>query len=196
MKRALLLFFLSAFSNQSQASAPFGIPMGTSVEQLKKMGAEYDKDNYWVLKKPPISNNSFDLYMIWTSKKSGVCKVVALGKTINTSEYGHKIRSSFNGLAKVLKNKYGPPAEKFDFLSYDSIWKKDRDFMMGLKLEDRHLTYIWKSTNKSPLPNNISMMLISAKALSSNKGYIRLGYEYKNFSNCTTEQEEKDSTGL
>ena len=46
--------------------------------------------------------------------------------------------------------------------------------MMGLLKEERHLASTWET----PLPNHINDIVIEAKALSQEKGYIILTYEF------------------
>lgn len=199
MKKLLILMAtleLSIAAAQT-TTAPFGIPMGTTVAQLKKMGAVPSTDSQiYVLTDPPIKNANFERYLIRAGQKSGVCKIVAIGKPINTSSDGSGLRSAFVSMNNVLNTKYGSATEKFDFLKSGSIWDEPKDFMMGLVVDERYYNNYWVADKGARLGNNISIMALEGNARTSTQGYITVGYEYKNLDSCTKEKASTDGNGL
>lgn len=171
--------------------------MGTTISQLSKMGAIYDDEaGLYVVRNPPVKNNSFDEILVLASPRVGVCKVVGLGKEMIVSGDGQALRSAFSNFNNILNTKYGVATSKFDYLKSSSIWNDSNDWMMGLRMKDRTLAHYWMRSKGAKLTNNIGALMLEAKALSSTKGYIVVGYEYTNYDKCNQEKEVRDGSGL
>jgi hypothetical protein len=61
-----------------------------------------------------------------------------------------------------------------DFLRAGSIWKEPEDWMMGLLKDERTLVAVWEKA----LPNRIHDVVLKAGALSREKGFHKLTYEF------------------
>lgn len=191
---SMLLFF--AFSYPSFAG-PFGLEMGMTLSQLKKISdVKPSKVSYiYLASKLPKGNNSFEEYSLFISPKTGLCKIRGIGKDIDTSVYGTAIISEFDKIDQLLSNKYGE-RKKFDYLKSESIWSKDNEWTMALKLEERVLAAFWKEAYASKLSDNIKNILLQANGINQNKGYIDISYEFDNFSICSGEFKHMEQDSL
>jgi hypothetical protein len=120
--------------------------------------------------------------MFVISPKQGLCKVGATGLTVDTGSGGSDLRMVFERIAGRLATKYGDPEHSFDFLQAGSIWREPNEWMMALKLKERVLANSWTGSDGV-------VILLQANALSSNKGWVSLSYEFPNFRACTKELE-------
>jgi len=130
----------------------------------------------------PNGHPDFDYFTLLITPGHGLCKINASTKTISTSAYGNEIRSKFEGFESSLSSKYGK-VQKFDRLRSGSIWKEPRDWMMGLRKKERTLASFWEG-EESPLPDKLGSISLEAVALNTENGFIKIGYEFKNSSEC------------
>jgi hypothetical protein len=169
---------------QSQ-DGPFGFHRGMTKEEVVRlvgagavMANRNDDDNDMLrLRSAPKPYESFEEYDLKFSP-TGLVKVFAVGKDIRTSSYGSEVRESFTQIQEALTQTYGKPSNTFDHLRYGSIWNEPRDWMMGLLKKERTLDYFWMT---GPYPNGITSIELEANALSSEKAYIVLSYEFEGF---------------
>ncbi|VTU29415.1 hypothetical protein H6CHR_03190 [Variovorax sp. PBL-H6] len=145
-----------------------------------------------------IANNlrsghpDFDDYRFLITPVSGLCRVQAWKSNISTSAYGDGLLSEFEAIQSAITLKYGA-GKKFDYLQHKSIWNEPRDFMMGLKAEERTLAVMWANPSAS---DGLEAISLKALAASPNTGMILLTYEFKNFEACAQEQKAKRSANL
>ncbi|UOH17168.1 hypothetical protein [Acinetobacter sp. NyZ410] len=193
MKRLLLIGVL-LFSGLANAEAPFGLKTGMSLTEVKRIAGDPIKisDNYYMFTKTPKPVAGLSSYGMLITPKSGLCKVVGVGKTLNTNVYGDAIKSEFLDLKNLLTAKYGKPTRDYDFLRAGSIWKEHNDWMMGLYKEERTLTAMW-GVNES---NGIEDLMLNAIADSGNTGYVTITYELSNINSCSKERKSRDASGL
>lgn len=172
-------------------AGPFGTEMGQTPEQftgLKKVDVPtpeagvYSKYLTEIMPKP---NPDFSLYSLIFGH-DGLAKVIAASKIFKNDRHGGAIIGKYEEIKNQLTKKYGVP-KSYDFLKEDSIWKNNKDFLMGIKTKDRILQAVWRNDN---LPDNIFSILLKVGALSSDTGVIYLSYEYKNFSSITEEMKK------
>lgn len=173
---------------------PFGLKMGMTIEELEKIGAVKTEDeSIYSVSKVPVPNPSFDGYGVKATKETGLCKILAFTPSTNTNSFGDGIKSVHEDLKESLTKKYGKPEKEFNFVKTGSIWREREDFMMGLLKGDRYLSAYWESSDSTTqsktsviLPNNIQSISLKGVATSSDKGYIALNYEFKNFHTCSS----------
>ena len=174
---------------------PFGLYMGMTQAQLSQLDRSLtpDKTNYgWFhVAVPRPSIRFFEDYAVAAPQGTGLCKIVAAGKTVETSVYGSELRDEFDAIVAGITTKYGQPDDKTDYLKEGSIWGEPQDWMMGLKLKERELRTVWRS--RSTLPNYIADISVTAAATSANRGFVILVYEFDNVDACYAELRAKSS---
>jgi hypothetical protein len=177
-----------AAQTKLQASdGPFGLSQGMTLEQSQKiMPLNKVGDFVYSTPKVPSTHNAFESYTLVITPQHGLCKIVAIGNTINDDAYGYSIREKFNALSDALSQKYGK-VEKFDKLITGSIWSKPRDWMMGLATNERSFVAYWIRGDKDvSFPSEIAAIELKANGIGSDSGYIVLGYELSNYHDCRT----------
>jgi hypothetical protein len=141
----------------------------------------------------PVPHPDFESYSLGFSRKSGLCKVVAIGKDIKSGQTGFELRSAFDALDKAITAKYGQ-GKKYDFTSerYDSpeFW------MMHLLQKNRTLAKVWSSSNGSTLSADLDSISLEARATDMSTGYLVVHYEFQNMSDCVTEGEAEKNKAL
>ena len=176
---------------------PFGLKMGLSVEAVKAIipslkENEGDRSLYSSFT-VPVPHPDFEYYMFVFSQKSGLCKVVAIGKNITTGDAGTDVKSAFDDIDKAISTKYGK-GEKYDFTSerYDSpeFW------MLHLLQKNRTLAKFWSTKNGSTLTNDLALISLQAQAENMSTGYLALNYEFQNMPGCSQEDEAEKSKAL
>lgn len=196
IKVLVIVGLLSSLANAQQTSAPFGIPMNAAKQQIVKLGGVFDdKNGNWRLTNPPIPNAGFESYLIKYSDKYGICQITAVGKDILSSEYGDAVKSQFSAMRKIVQNKYGSD-KNYDFLHAGSIWDEDKYWMRSLEQDERSLVSFWNKGANSKLPNDIGEIVLSANALSSTKGFLRLSYRSPNYEACADDVAKPSNDGL
>jgi hypothetical protein len=122
------------------------------------------------------------------SPERGLVKLLATGKTIQTNRYGTELKDSFTEIRDTIAKTYGPPQHAFDFLTSGSIWDEPRDWMMGVVKKERTLASYW---DQAPLPNHITLIGVEAVALSMERGYLSLIYEFEGFTEYARSKKAK-----
>jgi hypothetical protein len=192
MKKFLksLFVLLPLFQGCVCLAGPFGFEYGMSKQQVVgsvgKTAVEKDEGETLTLSTAPKPHSAFEKYMCVISPTKGLVKVVALGIDIQTSGTGSELSSSFGEIAAALTANYGEPEKKFDFLHAGSIWSEPQDWMMGLLKLDRTLEYFWSVDSASHA--HVEHLVLEAKAISSEKGYLVLSYEFEGFAQYAAEK--------
>jgi hypothetical protein len=190
-KVVLVLFFcIPAFAQTGRG--PFGFEAGMKRERIislvGKDAVKSENGDILTLKTAPKPHSGFEAYSLILSPKTGLVKIVAIGKTIRTNGYGTEIQSEFEDISKALSGTYGP-GQKMDFLRSGSIWKEPQEWMTGLRKKERFLACAWKED----LPNDLVIVGLDATALSDEAGYLDITYEFKGFHDYLTEKKEQEN---
>lgn len=198
MKKIIFTAAIFAALSLGAIAGPLGLTKGMTLEQLQKKGAlvEGTQTFTYTAKNLASGHPDFESYMFVVTPEHGLCKVVALGKTINTNVFGADVKSEYESLLNAITAKYGAPSSTFDTLLAGSIWRDPNDWMMGLFKKERNLTSYWTLSTIKNLPDSLQSIMISASGLSPNKGYIHLGYEFDNFDKCKKSIEAKTNANL
>lgn len=190
----ILLKLLLALSAWTTAIAgPFGLTMGTKVADLDV--SEKEGRISYMAKSVPSPNSRFESYGLFISDQHGLGKVVAIGNTIATSVYGEGIRSEFEALRGLLNKKYGE-GKLVDFLQGGSIWNEPKDWMMGLVKRERVLLAYWATKETMDLPDQIQNIGLEVRAISDEKAYVILTYEFKNWDAILEEGKRSEQESL
>jgi hypothetical protein len=157
-----------------------------AVRALVPLDSIGGKKGFFKAARVPKPHSAFESYTLAISPKQGLCKVVAIGVDIRTSVYGAELVSQFDAIEQMVTEKYGR-AQRHDFLRSGSIWNEPRDWMMGLLKKERALTTFWTREEIPALPPALGAIELEANALSSEKGYLILSFEFANFDVCSAE---------
>lgn len=182
------------------ADGPFGFAGGLSKDIIEKMIGEQitvsnESQNLYRVKHTPKSNSAFETFALVISPTVGLCQIRAIGKTITTNRFGHQLKSDFDELKSSLASIYGVP-KTLDMLMPGSIWKDPDDWMMGLYKKDRNLMAEWEGTAKAPLKNSLESVVIEARALGTDSGFVMLQYSFTNQPQCDAEEKSKAAGSL
>lgn len=181
-------------------NGPFGLEAGLTKELIEKMSGQSlilsdEVQSLYILTAPPKPNDAFEQYALVVSPTVGLCQIRAVGKTIETNNFGHQLKDRFASLQTSLSAVYGTPLV-LDTLMPGSIWKDSRDWMMGLNKKDRSLLAEWAGTPTAPLKNEIDKITMVARAQSSSQGYVMLQYSFKNHKTCVDEEDQRAASSL
>jgi outer membrane murein-binding lipoprotein Lpp len=175
----------SAISLVPASDGPFGLSMGIPEEAFGTTLTKVVTGKFFV-DSVPSPHEDFEQYVLEFGKNSGLCWIKAISKDIPTDSMGYFLKSKFNELEKVLSNKYGKGA-KTDLLLPGSIWNDPKDWMNGLAKNERYFITIWDSKDGLKLPNDISLLAITADAEDTKTGTIALEYTFTNGKACEAE---------
>lgn len=175
---------------QGLASA-FGFKAGMTKEQIVAILGDKAltkvKDDTYTFSTAPTPHSDFEDYLCFISPEKGLLKVVALSKDIETNSFGETLKDKFDQIRTGVSKAYGE-GKSFDFLQSGSIWNDPQDWMMGLLKKERNLMTYWK-LNASQ--DHITFVALEAVALSQDKGYISLGYEFEGWEQYVDKKKEK-----
>lgn len=176
---------------------PFGLKMGLSIEETKKVisGLSKTEQSEWIYRADsvPTPHPDFDFYSLKFSEKTGLCRISAIGKDVLSGDSGAEIKSDFNSLDESLSKKYGK-GKKYDFTS--SKYESPEYWMMYLLKKNRTLAKFWDKESGLNFLNNLSSISLHAKASDMSTGYLVLNYEFENISDCIVESKANNSKGL
>jgi hypothetical protein len=119
--------------------------------------------------------------------EKGLLKVVASSNNIDTNDFGEALKDKFEQIQAGLSKAYGP-GKSYDFLQAGSIWNEPQDWMMGLLKHERTLATYWELSARQ---DHVTTIALEAVALSREKGYISLGYEFEGFEQYMDKKKEK-----
>jgi len=184
---ALLGSILVSSAALAQSEAPFGIPMGTSIEKLQAMGAKYNsRGTYLILHPAADAHSKFDTYYIQASKNQGVCYMLGYTPDITSDNKGTQIKEQFASLMADVKSIYGT-SEDIDRLHQDSPYTKDTQWMLAALKNDQWLVSHWSKDRGSVLPDNITDVSLDIVIDSETQGAVSESVTYANYDACTAE---------
>lgn len=160
---------------------PFGLMKGMTEKALREvvtLGVVRGESGVFSTVRVPVSHPEFDSYRLMIGPKAGLCKIVAAGRNIETSVFGAEARSVYENIEAMVSEKYGSPTT-LDFLRAGSVWDEPQDWMMGLLRKDRIRRSLWEIRSGT--------ILLELGALSSAEAFVRLSYEFPNFTACAAE---------
>ena len=173
-------------------TGPFGFWYGMTKEQVialvGKEAINKAVDDKLQLTAAPKGHPAFETYSLIFSPTQGLLKIVAIGKDIQTNDFGDSVKTAFTDLRDVISKTYGPP-KSIDFVKRGSLWTDARDWMTGLLKEERSLAALWDNA-----PNHIRGVILEANALSTSKAYLRLSYEFEGWDEYADSKKAKAGT--
>lgn len=208
MKRfAVLLAILTLLLPAACFAGPFGFEYGMTKDQvIAAVGKDkvINTENYKVrnesyilrVASAPKPDDRFETYMLIISPEQGLLKIIATGKTIDTSEVGTELRVNFGAMRDSLSKKYGAPTKSYDFLQPDSHLDSQTAFTESLRLKQRILACNWdidaeKRKSVGPEADHIVGVILETKGLRRNAGWLELTYEFEGFSQFYEDMHKK-----
>lgn len=198
MKFRYIIFMYLFLLSSAVTAGPLGFSRGMSIEDIKKLGVfQPDTDPYWYAANSiNKGHDNFEKYLVLVTPAHGLCKVIGIGRDIDTNSFGDQLKSRYKELTSSLIQKYGRPSKEFDFLRRGSIWNDDHDFMMGLTKKDRTLSSFWFVSDGVNLPDNLTSISIKSGAISSSKGFLNITYEFDNVDRCLEAVKSRSNQNL
>ena len=179
------LQFVGLFALAVSANAgPLGLNMGQTVAQTKIVKA-LGSNNYSVSVPNPL--NSFENYLAKIGQKTGLCRLIAVGRTFENDAYGSNVSGEYGRLKELISSKYGASKE-FDFLQAGSIWNEPKDWSMAVMKDERSKSSFWDRSEGSNLPPDIEAINLKVLSANMNENYVVITYEFKNFEHCKQEE--------
>jgi hypothetical protein len=195
MRRRLCQAALVLFSGTALAG-PLGLDMGQPLAALSKsMQLKKDRGFVYTTRATPRPHADFESYQLMVTPEHGLCKIGAIGKTIQTDASGETLRHKFDELEAALSRMYGR-SDRIDQLDAGSVWQDDRDWMRSLRKEERSLTSFWLSSDSNKLPDRVVAVSLEAKAIDTHRGWIALNYEFANASSCLDVEKRQQGSSL
>ena len=147
-----------------------------NVEQCCSKG-----DNL-VLNTAPRPHPAFAVYKLYISPVDGLLKISALGEDIRTNSFGEAVRAEFSEMREAVISNYGQPSKDHNFIRAGSIWTEPQYWTMSLFKDDRFLDSYWTAVGAKggtlELPNKISLISLSTRLTSPERGYLILNFEF------------------
>lgn len=175
-------------------AGPFGFEYGMTKEQVVELvgekALEETRGNNYQFSTAPKPHASFETYMVVISPRAGLIRIKAISKTIETNIYGDDVKEEFHNILQALTTTYGK-GENYDFLRAGSIWNEPQDWMVGLLKDERTLAASWRLQGHE---SHMTAILLQAKGLSRDSGYITLDYEFEGFAEYMKEEEKKEQS--
>jgi hypothetical protein len=193
---ALLTWFLLCTATPATAG-PFGTKQGMTVQQLRAAGSDLRlrRDDVYVARRLPRNLDGIDFYEMWIDPALGLCKLRAVGKTIESNDFGDQTKRAFTRFEELLEEVYGPK-KKFDFLQSGSIWDDDNDWSMALSKEERTLSAYWDESEGSRMKDSITGIQLAANGLNARQSYIDITYEFAITPKCMERTQSKNKSVL
>jgi len=173
---------------------PFGLELGKHPSEYGCSQEQNDKFTYRC-KTVPKPHSEFEVYGLQYARGVGICWVKALGKTIENDSYGIATRERVDAIAKQLRQKYGAPTKKHDFILPQSIWDAPDDWMMSIRRNERLYDYSWRSEDGFKPVGEVIQVFVSANAVSGYGGYVAVDFHFKREPQCDAiiEKDGQDS---
>ena len=192
MKRfAWILAILTLLLPATCFAGPFGFEYGMTKDQVVaivgKDNVLKDKDFLLRVASAPKPDDRFEAYLLLISPEKGLLKIIATGKTIDTSETGTELRVYFGSMRDSISKQYGSPSNTYDFLQPDSNLDAPGAFTESLRLKQRVLACTWdvsaeKRKAVGSEADHIVGVILETKGLRRNAGWFELTYEFEGFS--------------
>lgn len=184
MKKLLTITMILILNAHAQAAdGPFGFEIGSDLSSYENC-SKGENLGFYVCTSAKKEHPGMETYVVQYFEGIGICWVKGIGKDISDNGLGYSTKGTADKLKNQVAKVYGEPTDLFDFLSYGSIWDDLDDWMMGLAQQERYYTYAWSTEDGYQKVKGIDQIMISAKATSSNKGYVVIEFQGENGELC------------
>ena len=176
-------------------AGPFGFDPGMTkqqiIDELGQNAIKEVKGDVLTLDNAPRPYSGFEEYVLVIDPKRGLV-AINVGVDISTSVYGDELKNAFNSMEESIASSYGE-STRYDYLRRGSIWNERKDFMMGLIKKERMLESFWPNNDSTKLKGQVTSIYLKAGALSQEKGYLLLHYEFVGYNEYQEEQKNKEN---
>ena len=174
----VLVLMATGLAMAQDDNGPVGMHKGMTREQVIQIVGtnaviEASGDSL-TLSTVPRPLPAFHVYALFFSPKGGLLKIVAVADGIKADGFGKTVHDCFMEIQRANSQTYGQPERTEDSVDTGSIWKEPEDWMAGLLKDERTLGSRWDKT----LPNRIHQIVLQAKAVSTQEGFVALNYEF------------------
>lgn len=169
---------MNSHNETTPKKGPFGLEMGLKRDEYLGSLQEV-KPGLYQAAEVPKPHSSFEFHILEFGPSCGLSWIKAIGKTIETNDFGTPIESAFEEMKKKLVKTYGA-SENFSYLMEGSIWSEPRDWMQGLLNGDRVLASKWEAHSHKQLPNQLSSIYLIACATDTSSGFLAIEYAFEN----------------
>jgi len=185
--------------SMKEIGAPFGLEWGIFEKDFKAKGIVASCETSGGLisceaSVVPQSVSVADNYVLVLDSKSGLQKVVMIGKTIDGDSYGSQGKLAYQSIKSTLENKYSSP-ESFEYVGR-KLYRDSDEFYQCLAYDGcgKWASYWSVGDDKG------GFIGLHLKGLRRGQGYITLTYESKDWGlvvdRIKTEQKVKDSSAF
>ena len=166
------------------ASGPFGLHMGMTKAELERVAGPLERMKTGLYKAThvPKPHERFETYYLVMSPSFGLCQIWVTGVSIKTSGFGTQLHEEFETIKAAMASKYGAPTINLDGVPEGSLWTEPQYWMMGLLQHDRTLKAAWEN-----LGGDLEVIFLDTTALSTDEGWLKLSYHFKNSDKCVDE---------
>ena len=167
------------FKTTANKTTPFGFDFSmTRAEAISAAGKSSilrDTETTLELSSAPLPDRAFETYSLSFSSASGLRKIEAIGKDIETNGDGTELRWAYLQAEKTLVKFYGKPKRTAHTLKAGSFWSERGDFMMGLSTKERSLESVWLFANRA---DHIAAIRLYGIATSRKLGRLNVRFEF------------------
>ena len=176
-KRFIVLLPGLALAAQAALAGPAGLSMGMTLADVHQAGsiAPGKSRHVYTLTREPDREEPFGAYQLFITPTFGLCKIVAVGPVLS-SEASGELRSAFGEEERLLASRYG--RAQVDDASSGA------------------LSAYWYDPGLGLLQDELRAVKLEANHLKSGRAYLSVAYEFRNFSDCQSEDEESGRAGL
>jgi hypothetical protein len=191
---AVAIALISSSLLAQPASGPFGLHRGMTKEEViqivGKDAVKEVKGDRLKLRTVPKPHRAFEFYSLSFSPKDGLLQIIGVGNDIRTNGFGESVHDSFMEMRDAISNTYGQPEFNLDYLKQGSIWRESEDWMIGLVKKERELSAAWSKH----LPSRIRGIVLEAKGLSAERGFLELTYEFDGWDEYVDSLKNKENS--
>lgn len=181
-----------AMNATSACAGPFGLTMGMAASDLSVI-TKGDNGEYSI--KVPKPNSEFQTYTATAGAKTGLCKVVAVGRTKENDKTGAETMLAYERLRADLIAKYGN-GRADNVLQSGAQWNRGDEWSASIYYKERTVAYVWDPGNSAGLPPDIGRISLEVRAAAPFDPFVQLSYEFANFSKCSAATPEQDKDAL
>lgn len=173
-------------AGQGGAPGPFGLRQGMSLADAEKFAGPLSAKpaGFYLAKRVPKMDPELESYGLVIPPKTGLCSVIAIGKTIETDRTGATLRHAYLGRKAILTKRHGTPSRDVDSVRASSPLAGPQDWMVALGRQDRILQTFWTLKGDA---GRVADVHLEAVGLNATRGYVRTTYGFENGGACIEE---------
>ena len=191
--KKLFLILVFSFLSCMLFSAPFGLKMGMTVEEIAAQCEDepsYLRDDIYLIK-PTKNHPLFKYYVAYVDEKTGLYQIRAISDSVTCNKYGTEIQNAFNTVKDRIAKTYGKPKieNKVDSTIL-SVWQRNEFWFQTLKDGSRVLSAVWgEKTMLADDLETVALDCVAEDGYLEGTAHLVLYYYFKNTSSVEDEQD-------